>query len=171
MVSVLFDPLVTSIDIRLGPSASQVGSAEDSKVSEMLKAITVIQQAMKEPWAQKLMGGLNGFFDDPDPKEVKDAKAGLPSASVPTRVPVPPAAAPSESAKPAEVPPKKDDVEVPPQKVDPKPPSAEHPPDQPITSSSHRAAHARLTRKMAGLSEAECPNMAKLWAGSRKDWC
>ena len=103
MVSV-FDPLATSIDIRLGPSASQVGSGEDSKVSEMLKAITVIQQAMKEPWAQKLMGGLNIFTNDyPDSQEVKDARDGLPSSAAPKAVP--PAPVEPAIAKPAEVPP------------------------------------------------------------------
>lgn len=38
-----------------------------------------------------------------------------------------------------------------------------------INSNTHRAAHARLSRKMQSLGEAECPNMQKLWNGTRKD--
>ena len=47
------------------------------------------------------------------------------------------------------------------------PPAA--PADITINSSTHRQAHARLSRRMAGLAEGECPNMSKLWNGSRKD--
>ena len=38
-----------------------------------------------------------------------------------------------------------------------------------INSSTHRASHARLARRVQALSEAECPNVTKLWNGTRKD--
>ena len=41
--------------------------------------------------------------------------------------------------------------------------------DAMINSSSHRASHARLTRKMQGLDPAKFPHMCKLWQGGRKD--
>ena len=48
---------------------------------------------------------------------------------------------------------------------------AAEPEEKPINSASHRAAHARLTRKMQSLDTAQFPQMAKLWNGGRKDWC
>ena len=43
-------------------------------------------------------------------------------------------------------------------------------PEAVINSSTHRAAHARLQRRMQSLAnEAECPNAVKLWSGSRKE--
>ncbi len=180
----VFDGLATSIDIRLGPSASQVGSADNSKVSEMLKAITFLQQAMQEPWAQKLMGGLNIFTNDQGSSEMTEAVNGLPAPSRPKHVPSAPVTPNmvEDGKKVDEVPPKDPDLHavpptapavpvVPPK--GPKDPVFESPvPEAPahtINSSSHRAAHARLSRKMASLSEVDCPNMHKLWAGSRKD--
>ena len=38
-----------------------------------------------------------------------------------------------------------------------------------INSPTHRAARARLARRMAALTPGECPNMARLWEGTRKD--
>lgn len=38
-----------------------------------------------------------------------------------------------------------------------------------VNSSTHRAAHARLTRRMQTLDPAAFPHMTKLWAGNRKD--
>lgn len=38
-----------------------------------------------------------------------------------------------------------------------------------VNSSTHRKEHARLTRKMMSLPEAEFPHMHKLWAGNRQD--
>lgn len=40
-----------------------------------------------------------------------------------------------------------------------------------VNSSTHRNEHARLSRRMASLPEAENPNMHKLWSGSRQDSC
>ena len=42
--------------------------------------------------------------------------------------------------------------------------------EKPINSASHRASHARLSRKMASLDPAQFPHMTKLWSGNRKDW-
>ena len=38
-----------------------------------------------------------------------------------------------------------------------------------INSSTHRAAHARLTRRMQTLDVSKFPQMARLWGGSRKE--
>ena len=39
-----------------------------------------------------------------------------------------------------------------------------------INSSTHRAAHARLNRRMEKLDPATFPQMSKLWNGTRKDY-
>ena len=148
--------------IRLGPSASEAGDSSE-KVADMLKALTTLQACMKEPWAKKLMAGLN-FFPDNNSMEEDDAKSGLPAPANPSR-----GLAPVSSTPISEV---KDVFEAPEVGVTaeagekPFPPPAE---TETINSSTHRAAHARLARRMSSLSEAECPNMHKLWSGSRKD--
>ena len=38
-----------------------------------------------------------------------------------------------------------------------------------VNSSTHRAAHARLSRRMERLDPAAFPQMSKLWSGTRKD--
>lgn len=60
--------------------------------------------------------------------------------------------------------------------VDPPPVVERTPPTPPVepevrdvNSSTHRKEHARLTRKMMSLPEAEFPHMHKLWAGNRQD--
>ena len=40
-----------------------------------------------------------------------------------------------------------------------------------VNSSTHRAAHARLTRRMSSLDVSKFPQMARLWGGSRKERC
>ncbi len=158
------NPNCSAIVIRLGPSASQRGG-DENKLSEVLKAVQVIQAAMQEPWAQALLGQGQGI--GAPGSEKKDAEDGKPAPSKPA-TPVPP---PGES----KVPPEEIKVPVPPSEKNEMPPPSAIPPkkDRPvegiINSSTHRQSHARLTRKMQSLGEAECPNMTKLWNGSRKD--
>ena len=38
-----------------------------------------------------------------------------------------------------------------------------------VNSATHRAAHARLTRRMQSASAVDFPNMHRMWSGSRKD--
>ena len=42
-------------------------------------------------------------------------------------------------------------------------------PEKPVNSSTHRKEHARLVRKMASVDGATCPEMVRLWGGSRTD--
>lgn len=133
---------------------------------------------------------------EPDP--VRDAKDGLPSSSKPgvkgngpatvaatggpkvkaspasvasngnaSRAPVagaPAAASAKATTSEAKTPPA---LSAP---TSPAAPSADGPgePDG-VNSSTHRAAHARLSRRMEKLDPAAFPHMAKLWAGGRKD--
>ena len=104
--------------------------------------------------------------------EVVRAKRGLPtsyrprkSARVEPSVPVPP----KEPSKTT------DETDKIPETID-KSPSVDKTPeidktsaDMVVNSSSHRAAHARLTRKMQGIDPAKFPHMCKLWQGGRKD--
>lgn len=49
------------------------------------------------------------------------------------------------------------------------PPAAANPTTKDaVNSSTHRAAYARMTRKMAGLDAKAFPHLSKLWAGGRK---
>lgn len=164
---------------RPGPSASQAPSPSDipdgmdpNSVAEIVKAISLLQVVMKEPWAQKLLQqNLSIPPVDTSDGELKDARDGKPSSSVPQRV------APTTPLPPApEVP-----VAKPVAPVEPVIPSA--PAVAPTTavapaaeaavvnSSTHRAAHARLVRKMQSLGETEAPNMTRLFNGTRKDGC
>ncbi len=52
--------------------------------------------------------------------------------------------------------------------VEPLPMPASEP--QIVNSSTHRAAHARLARRMASCDTVDCPNMQRLWSGTRKDF-
>lgn len=168
---------------RLGPSASQT-AGDDDKVAEIVKALSLLSVTMKQPWCRDLMTEL-GFClpgQVPEDQELNDAKDGKPSGSRPSgSTPVSPAHVPAPKPAPTPTPP------TPPEETPSAPPAATSPevpepttgaekPEDPgagavvINSSTHRAAHARLQRRMHSLGEAECPNMAKLWAGSRKDF-
>ena len=186
----------------MGPSASQHPGDEDNKIVELVKAMSFLQVAMKEPWAQKVLSAdLSGLLGVPN-CEVKDAMDGKPAGSAPkpanppapTRVPSPaPGNIPEKENKAnpdhkdvpnilqAPMVPPNDPIPAatpPPSETTPAPGSGvpalaeATPPVAPavINSSTHRAAHARLQRKMGSLTEAEAPNMHRLFNGSRKDW-
>ena len=143
---------------RLGPSASQA-AVDDDKVSELVQALSLLQSTMSQPWARDLMRNL-GFGADSEasvpftapltPGSVSPASGAAPKSSTPSALPaqaeVIPAVDEGKTAGPAA--PKEVDV---------------------VNSSTHRAAHARLARRMASMPEAECPNMTRLWNGTRKD--
>lgn len=121
-------------------------------MNEVMKALSVLQIAMNEPWAKQLLGDVIK-----PPKSSNDEKN-------PTTTPT----AGVVSSGPPETPETADPVPAaPPAPTDPPPPEV---PSQEgvINSSTHRAAHARLTRKMNSMTT-ECPNMQKLWSGTRKD--
>ena len=105
--------------------------------------------------------------------EVKDAQDGKAAPSAPKKVdPTPPKKVdPSPVVKSlppsAGSPTAPKDEPMTPAPVVPSVPAA--PPL--INSSTHRASHARLVRKMSSLGEMEAPNMTRLFNGTRKDWC
>ena len=172
---------------RLGPSASQA-AVDDDKVSELVQALSLLQSTMSQPWARDLMRNL-GFGADSE--DVAAAREGRPAPSRPTPAPLtslpalprppsvpftapltPGSVSPASGAAPksstpsalpaqAEVIPAVDEGKT-------AGPAAPKEVDV-VNSSTHRAAHARLARRMASMPEAECPNMTRLWNGTRKD--
>ena len=91
----------------------------------------------------------------PAPEPVASApKLAASAPSAPGPVTAPPAREPVATAPTAPVP-------------DPTQPETEVAVDD-VNSSTHRAAHARLTRKMAAVGE-DFPNANKLWNGSRQE--
>ncbi len=62
--------------VRLGPSASEAPHNHDM-LSDVLKAMNVLQNAMKEPWAKQLLGGLISAPSMPAPVPV-DPKTEMP---------------------------------------------------------------------------------------------
>ena len=151
---------------------------DPNSVAEIVKAISLLQVVMKEPWAQKLLQqNLSIPPVDTSDRELEDAKDGKPSSSVPKKV-APTPEVPTATKKVAPTPPVPT-PEVPAEKsVTP----AEPVPSAPtgvapaadaavVNSSTHRAAHARLVRKMQSLGETEAPNMTRLFNGTRKDRC
>ena len=156
--------------LRLGPSASQLGAAGEDKILEVAKAISLIQSVMKESWVHALLGHDTGGT------ERGDAVKGKPAPSKPSLTPkdvgltMPPPPVPKkrqpDEKKPEENTTKEDKEDA---KIEPKEEKTEGGKDGLINSSTHRQSHARLTRRMAAINEADCPNMVKLWNGSRKD--
>ena len=158
---------------RLGPSASQLMGVDDDKISEVVKAMSLLQSVMREPWAQQLLNNVSPAT------EVDKARSGAPTSARPASTSARPDMTPapaepdlaekvaSEPAKPAEkrVAPPKASPEANGEASEPTP--AEEPM---INSSTCRAAHPRLSRRMVSMSATEVPNMHKLWSGGRKDW-
>ena len=174
------------INFRLGPSASQTApdAPEDDKINEIVKAVSLLQSVLSQPWAQKVMNQLGGVAAiDPG---VANAHGGAPSSSKPGVLakptdtsketdasnvkpgPVNSSSVPANSSpSPSSVPGKSNSGNADAKPADSEPPTA---PDVGlINSSTHRAAHARLARRMAALTPGECPNMVRLWEGTRKD--
>ena len=170
-------------------------------MSEIVKAMSLLQSTMQQPWCKDLMMQLGFAPPVHHDQAVQDAKDGKPSSSRPSPTPVPAAAPaggdPGSKKEPEKEPEKgpekepaggdpgsKKEPEKGPEKddnaagkaadkaADKDADTADDPPvPATINSNTHRAAHARLARRMASLGEAECPNMTKLWGGSRKDCC
>ena len=118
--------------------------------------------------------GENDFIFSGLPASSAPVSKSSEVAPVPSATPVKkPAFTPLPSTRPA-----KEAVKTElgrPAPVDPPPavPCPAAPTEKPqgeINSSTHRAAHARLVRKMERCDEAKFPHMAKLWQGSRKDY-
>lgn len=157
---------------RLGPSASSahLGSADLGEIANALNLI------------QSLLGGSSfakGLADEIAHKvsaaeEVAKAKLGESSASRLGEVPVAKSGAvPAALGKPCETPGETADAPAAPAEaeqpeVEPAPinPAAK---EEVVNSATHRAAHARLTRRMQSASAVDFPNMHRMWSGSRKD--
>ena len=173
---------------RLGPSASQV-MPDDDKLNQFVSAVSLLQSMMNQPWAQGIMHKLGGVAAiDP---AVKSAQDGAPSSSRPgimaASTPVPttvetkvegkdasketPKVSEKGGGEKAVKPPEPPTKPVKKQEFHDQPPTPSTPPSVPdtINSSTFRNAHARLTRRMGNLAEGECPNMIRLWQGTRKD--
>ena len=160
-----FNSFITC-NVRLGPSASE--APHNNLLSEVLKAMNVLQGAMTEPWAKQLLGGL--LPPTPTPVPSVDPKLEMPDQNQNT---------PKNVAAVGGTPevPKTDgavnggevkEPSLPSVPVEPKPTAPAEP--QTINSSTHRAAHARLVRRMGSEDVIDCPNMQRLWNGSRKDF-
>eukprot|EP00434_Breviolum_minutum_P016525 symbB.v1.2.014565.t2/scaffold1068.1/size140200/6 len=148
---------------------------EKPDAMEVVEAISLLQVVMKEPWAQKLLQqNLSIPPVDTSDGELKDALDGKPSSSVPQRV------APTTPLPPApEVPVAKPVAPVEP--VIPSAPAVVAPAADAalnvVNSSTHRAAHARLVRKMQkkieniikreGIMDPDAPDDA----ASTRWWC
>eukprot|EP00435_Cladocopium_sp_Y103_P017753 s4024_g4.t1 len=149
--------------------------------------MSLLQVSMQQPWCKDLMAKLG--FIAPDlltgGQELQDAQDGRPAparpaGATPASTPATPSpavsavgapAAPAPASAPAAPAAPAGCALAEPAAPAPSAPAAPAAPagEQVINSSTHRAAHARLARRMQALGEAECPNMVKLWSGSRKD--
>ena len=159
----------------MGPSASQVSVDADGQMQEALRALGVL---LANPYGlQTLVANLTGGAAC---TEFAKARRGEPASSKPTGVPATmmpePVNLKPEDLKPA---PEAEAVIVANANGASPAPTAVDPPSgekheggdsDVINSSTHRAAHARLARRMASMEATECPHMQRLWQGSRKDW-
>lgn len=167
--------------LRIGPSASEAGAvagaAEEDGLVQLVKSLSHIKSLIDDP---KMRGVIQNLAPQllttfGSEREVEKAKAGEPASSrpglpAPSSRPGLPAPAPVEPASPEivdpmpppPVPPKKE-------KGSPSPTEGSGGDGDEVNSSTHRAAHARLTRRMERCTAINFPNMTRLWNGSRKD--
>ena len=167
--SVMFAAQNFSLAIRLGPSASEV---HEHKLDALVKSLSHIQHVLEDPSMREVIGNLapqllNLGPAGKDEKELRDAEDGKPAPARPkTRKPDPdmPPPPPPKKAKVVE-------SAAPEPAAEPdEPDEAEEAPTEPeINSSTHRAAHARLVRRMEKANVADFPHMTRLWNGGRKD--
>ena len=161
-----------------------------------MKSLSHVQHVLADPKMRGVVAALAPHLlpllaEPGNPKEPADdlamAKQGLPSSSRAGQViaslgcPIPKGgpvirrssdAAPARPAKVAKTEPAaggashavKAEPEHP-----PAPPGKDTAEETDVNSSTHRAAHARLSRRMEKLDEVQFPNIAKLWAGGRKE--
>ena len=149
----------------MGPSASEVhDGADDDQVAALVKSLSHIQHTLQDPKLRAVISNvapqlLSAFATSGD-AELDNARDGKPSSSRPSPATTPATKGPVD-VKPAFTPI--------PTKGDPSPADPAAPNEEAINSSTHRAAHARLARRMSSCDVAKFPQMAKLWSGSRKD--
>ena len=179
----------------MGPSASAVaGGGSGEKMAKLVEALSFVQSVQREEWARVVAMKLFPDLIDKGNAEIKewsDAKAGKPAPARPSRQASMSEAAPALSiaggksagmtASPTPPPtPASTPASIPTTAVSPVDPAvappvvpegSEAPAETAINSLTHRAEYARLTRKMASVDEADFPQIAKLWKGSRKEMC
>ena len=175
--------------MRLGPSASEAHRPGEDQLEDFVKSLSHIQHVLGDPSMRSVVGVLAPQLLSMFPvrgggvcEEVEKARDGAPSGSrpgrvsvgsaVPTHPSVPKEPVKSKHAMKPEVSenrkpdPVKPEVSRKPAKVtftpDPKPMADPN-------SSTHRAAYARLVRKMEKVEVAKFPNVHRLWSGGRKD--
>ena len=178
----------------MGPSASAVQPADVSadKMTQLLKLLTGLQEMVKDPSVQGMMGELSSQFPilgSGGGHEVDAARAGAPSSSKPGAAAVKPAPEKSSSRKPTpeicakdrnvhvdntvdKTKPGKDAPEVKTEELedeDHRSDAGDCGEEKEVNSSTHRKEHARLSRRMASIDAAQYPEMVRLWNGSRKD--
>ena len=171
--------------MRLGPSASEAAAlADEEKVVRVVQSLSHIKDVVSDPNMRQLLHALapkllHALGDD---QEVERAKNGLPASSRLSKAATPSVRPdPPVIPAPPKMPPAPKKSAAPPAKSpDPSPTSAAGSGDGhggggggvgsgEINSSTHRAAHARLARRMSGCDPVQFPQMAKLWAGTRKE--
>lgn len=146
--------------VRLGPSASEAGvRSAVSPLVGLVDHLAQVKQALKDPSVREVVANISpqllSLFPESD-DEMEDAKQGKPAGSKPS--PTSPEPSPSPPGPATATPPAK-------------PAFTPAPADDVINSGTHRAAHARLVRRMERADPAVFPNMCKLWqSGTRKDY-
>lgn len=168
--------------MRLGPSASEAAAlVDEEKLVQVVKSLSHIKEVVSDPNMRKMLQNLAPKLLDAlgDDHEVERAKNGLPSSArvskpTPSAVPPNPPVVPSSKTAPPAPAPKH--VDPPALSPHPSPTSAGGSGDgsggdegKEINSSTHRAAHARLARRMSSCDPVKFPQMTKLWSGTRKE--
>lgn len=153
--------------VRIGPSASETGRPHDPLMG-LVANLTQVKAALRDPSVREVVSNIAPQLLEIFPAdgatdadvEVRNAVAGLPSSSKP-----------ASPVTPSPPPPVESPVE-PPVETKPAKPAFTPLPEKPageVNSATHRAAHARLVRRMEKINPASFPNMTKLWNGNRKD--
>ena len=150
-----------------------------SSLDQLREALTSLQQQAADPNLRAIFRSLVDQFCPPPPPTsalIEAARRGKPSSSRPGS---------TAKATPVEKTEVKDDVksegeedkgneeieEINTKDLENASTTGENPTELVINSSTHRKEHARLSRRMgAADAAATCPEMMKLWNGSRKDW-
>ena len=158
---------------RIGPSASEAGAgiaeAEEDGLVQLVKSLSHIKSLVDDP---KMRGVIQSLAPQlltvlGSEKEVEKAKAGEPASSrpgLPAPTPVEPAAPEiADPMPPPPIPSKREKGSSSPTEGSPGGDMEE------VNSSTHRAAHARLSRRMERCTAISFPNMTRLWNGTRKD--
>ena len=175
----------------MGPSASHLEPERSDQLNRdhLLAALTTLQNGFTDPDLRAIFRSLaDQFCSKPasGSDELEAARRGEPASSKPQRE-----QSETKNVKQEEV--KNDDKTAQPDKVENDVKNANGPKDETkvdegeesdidsvkaeppppvliINSSTHRKEHARLARRMAAADvAASCPEMYRLWSGSRKD--